>query len=63
LIVPYDSLRDCEQRRLLAKVPFPRTLFLSYLSLMPLASFHRPKNSNEHADHGANSERQTDSDD
>jgi hypothetical protein len=61
LIVFYDGLRDSKQRRLIAKVPFPRTLLLSYLSLMPLASFHGHKKSNEQADHGANSERQADS--
>ena len=62
-IVLHDRLRDSKQRRLLAKVPFPRALLLPYLALMPLTSFHGHKNSNEQADHGANSERQADSDD
>src|SRR5205823_4044147 len=63
LIVFYDRLSDSKQRRLIAKVPFPRALLLPYLALMPLASFHGHKKSNEQTDYGANSERQADSSD
>jgi hypothetical protein len=40
LIVFYDGLRDSKQRRLIAKVPFPRALLLSQLAVMLFASFH-----------------------
>ena len=50
-------MRDSEQRRLLAKVPFPRALLLSQLALMLLASFHVYKEHDDEADHGGSNER------
>src|SRR6266566_10077727 len=63
LIVFYDSLRDSEQCRLIAKVPFPRALLLADLALMFFAFFHVDNKGDDEPDHAANSERQADSGD
>jgi len=61
LIIFYDRLRDGKQRRLIAKVPFPRALLLPQLALLLLASFYVHKKSNEEPDQCAKSQRQADS--
>src|SRR5216684_7916388 len=63
LIVCYDAVRDSEQCRLIAKVPFPRALLLADLALMFFAFFHVDNKGDDEPDHAANSERQADSGD